>query len=185
MIINLNDLFSKNPKVKYTCAKKAINISKTKPNLLYPKLSFFVKLLDSENQVIKWTAILVIGNLSKVDKTNKVIKLFPRLLGFLKAHKMITANNTILALTEIAKNKPKYRNKIIEELLKIEKYNYDTTECRNIALGKVILALQNFKEDIKGNKKIMNFLKRQTKNKRNATKVKAQKLLRGLGVKNE
>lgn len=178
--INLKDLSSDNPKIKYACAKKLIALSKEKPEKLYSDLPSFVKLLNNENQVIKWTAILIIGNLSKVDKNNKIIKLLPRFFNLLKAHKMITANNTILALTEIAKNKPKYQDKIIEEFLKVERYNYDTFECRNIALGKVILSLNNFKDDLKGNKKIINFLERQTKNKRNATKNKAEKLLKKL-----
>ena len=48
--------------------RKAIAISKEDPSKLYPDFDFFIELLNSENQIIKWTAIQVIGNLSKVDK---------------------------------------------------------------------------------------------------------------------
>jgi hypothetical protein len=62
----LNDFFSKTAKIKYASTKKAIVISKENPGELYPDFDFFIKLLNSENQIIKWTAIQVIGNLSKV-----------------------------------------------------------------------------------------------------------------------
>ncbi len=174
--INLNDLLSDDPKVKYGSAKKAISISKENPDELYPSFDFFVKLLDSENQIIKWSAIQIIGYLSRVDKKKKVDKLLPRLIKFLNGGKMITANNTILSLSEIATYKPEYQNRIISELLKVETYNYDTAECRNIALGKVILALGKFKYQIKNKKEVLNFLERQTGNTRSATKKKAYEL---------
>ena len=175
--INLNNLLSDDSRIKYSSAKKAIAISKKYPVGLYQSFDFFVKLLDGENQIIKWTAIQVIGYLSRVDKHKKVDKLLPRLIDFLNCGKMITANNTILSLSVIASYKPEYQNRIISELLKVETYNYETVECRNIALGKVILALGKFKDQIKNKKEALNFLERQTGNTRNATKKKAHELL--------
>lgn len=175
--INLNNLLSDDPKVKYDSAKKVIAISKKYPVGLYQNFDFFRKLLDSENNIIKWTAIQTIGYLSRVDKKKKVDKLLPRLIKFLNGGKMITANNTILGLSEIASHKPEYQDKIIDELLKVENYNYETVECRNIALGKVILALGKFKDQIKNKKEVLNFLERQTGNTRSATKKKVCELL--------
>jgi len=86
----LNDILSKTAKIKYASAKKTIAISKEDPSVLYSDFDFFIEFLNSENQIIKWTAIQIIGNLSKVDK------LLPE---------MIIADNTILALSEIALNK--------------------------------------------------------------------------------
>lgn len=73
--INLKDLDSKNPKIKYACAKQAIEISKKNPGDLYKDFDFFVELLESENNIFKWTAIQVIGNFSKADEKNKEISL--------------------------------------------------------------------------------------------------------------
>ena len=176
----LNDFFSKTAKIKYASTKKAIVISKENPSELYPDFDFFIELLNSENQIIKWTAIQIIGNLSKVDKKKKVDKLLPRLIRFLNCGKMITANNTILALSEIALNKPEYQEMIFKEFIKVEQYNYDTSECRNVALGKVILALGKFKREIKGQKDILEFLERQTNNTRIPVKKRAIKLLEKL-----
>jgi len=176
----LNDFFSKTAMIKYASTKKAIAISKEDPSELYPDFDFFVELLNSENQIIKWTAIQVIGNLSKVDKKKEVDKLLPKLISFLNCGKMITANNTILALSEIALNKPEYQEMIFKEFIKVEQYNYDTSECRNVALGKVILALGKFKDKIKDRKDILEFLQRQTNNARVPVKKRAIKLLEKL-----
>jgi len=176
----LNDFFSKTAKIKYASTKKAIAISKEDPGELYPDFDFFVELLNSENQIIKWTAIQVIGNLSKVDEKKKVEKLLPKLISFLNCGKMITANNTILALSEIALNKPEYQEMIFKELIKVEHYNYDTPECRNVALGKIVSALSKFKEEIKDHKDILEFLERQTNNTRVPVKKRAIKLLENL-----
>jgi hypothetical protein len=102
------------------------------------------------------------------------------LIGFLNCGKMITANNTILALSEIALNKPEYQEMIFKEFIKVEHYNYDTLECRNVALGKVVSALDKFKDNIKDRKDILEFLERQTNNTRASVKKRAIKLLEKL-----
>lgn len=51
--INLNNLLSNDSNVKYSNAKKAIALSKENPAVLYESFDFFVKLLDSENNIIK------------------------------------------------------------------------------------------------------------------------------------
>lgn len=115
--------------------------------------------------------------MSKVDKKKKVDKLLPQIVGFLKSGKLITANNAILALSEIAHNKPEHSDKIVKEFLKVEDYNFDTSECKNIVIGKILLALNSLKDQIKNQKDTLSFVERQTNNSRNATKKKAQKLL--------
>jgi len=175
--LNLNDLLSSDPKVKYSCTKRAIEISDNYPFELYPDLDVFIGLLDNKNNILKWTAILVVGNLSYADRNNKTVELIPKLIGFLNCGKMITANNSIKALTEIALNKPEFRDEIIREIIKVEKYNYDTTECRNVAIGQAIKALENFKDEIGSKRSVMNFLKRQESNTRASVARRATKLL--------
>jgi hypothetical protein len=178
--INLADLQSDSAEVKYCCAKNLIAIAKENPARLYSHIDTFVKLLDGENNVLKWTAIIIIGNLARVDKENKVDKLIGRLVGFLNAGKLITANNTTMALASIAIAKPQYQKQITAELLKVEHYDYDTDECRNIAMGKVIEAIGSYSSQLKDRKAVIEFAQRQTKNTRNATKKKAEQLLKKL-----
>jgi hypothetical protein len=178
----ISNLSAKKARIKYGSANKLVSIAEKEPARLYPRFDLFVKLLDSDNQILEWVAIRIIGRLSKVDEEGKVDGLLKRLFSLLDCGKLITANNAILALGEIARNKPKHKKKIIKELLKVEGYKYDTDECGNIAIGKVILALGNFKGDLEGDKDVIAFLKRQAKNARNATSKKAKQLLKNLDV---
>jgi len=178
--INFGDLLSEDPKVKYGCTKNLLAIAKDSPDELYPHIDYFVKLLDNENQILKWTAIDIIGHLSKVDKEKRVDQLMDKLFGLLNAGKLITANHAIAALANVALAKPEYKRKITDELLKIEHYTYDTDECRDIALGKVIMAINSYFNQLKDKKAVIEFVERQTRNKRNATKKKAEQFLKNL-----
>ncbi|MCX6353825.1 MAG: hypothetical protein NTZ78_02835 [Candidatus Aureabacteria bacterium] len=180
MTLHLEDLSSRDPKIKYACAKMAIAVSREDPGELYPHLDFFVTLSEGENQIIRWAALQVIGNLSRVDGKKKIDRLIPRLAAFLRCGKMITAAHAIGALAQIAAHKPEHRGGILKELIKVEKYTYDTPECRNVAIGHVINALAGFKDEVKNRKDSVMFLKRQTKNTRAAVRKKAGELLKSL-----
>lgn len=175
--INLADLSSKDPKIKYGCAKNLLAVAKEKPAEIYPNLDFFVELLDSENNIIKWTAIDIVGRLARVDEAKKIDALMGRLFELLNTGKMITANHAIMALADIALARPEHQERITDELLKVERYNYDTDECRNIAMGAVIQAIDSYFTELENRKAAIGFARRQTQNSRNATKKKAGKFL--------
>jgi hypothetical protein len=176
--IILQDLLSNNPKVKYPCSKKVLALAGEDPAALYADLPFFVTLLDSPYRIIKWTAIDVIGALAGVDRAGDVIKLLDRIAGLLNAGNMITANHAIAALGAIARARPEYQARITAELLKVEHYSYDTVECRNIALGQVILALGTYFNGLADKRAALALVERQTANTRPATKKKAEQFLK-------
>jgi hypothetical protein len=179
-IPNLEALSSDNPKIKYGAAKQFIANSKSHPQLLSPHFDFFLNLLDSNNNILKWTAIDVVGNIIVFEDERTIKQILKRLFVFLKAGKLITAAHAISALTTIAQSKPEHRKPIITQLLKTESYNYETEECKNIVMGKVILALKNFTGEFINNKTVRSFAERQTSNTRNATKKKAEQFLKKL-----
>lgn len=180
--VDLGDLSSDDPKVKYGCAKNLLAIARTNPSVLYSKIGDFAELLDSENNIIKWTAIDVIGSLSRVDENRRIDALMARLIRFVNGGNLITANHAIAALANIALSKPEYRERITDELLKVEHYKYETSECHNIALGKVIMALGSYFDQPKARAEVVEFVRRQTKNTRNATKKKAENFLKQLKI---
>ena len=182
--INLTDLFSEDPKIKYTCSKNLLALAKENPAELYPDLEFFVKLLDNENRILKWTAIDVIGSLARADKARAIDKLMGRIIRLLNTGNMITANHAIVALTDIALARPEYQATVTDELLKVEHYNYETDECRNIAIGKVILAISTYFASLEDKEATLKFVKRQTGNTRNATRKKAEQFLKRYNCQN-
>jgi len=175
--IEFNKLFDKNPKVKYGVAKQFKIIAQENPSELYPFLDKFIPLLDNENNVIKWTAINVIGLLAKVDKENKIDPLLSKLYKQLNCGKLITVNHIIECLINISLAKPEYKDKTVKELLKIQNYEYDTDECKNIIYEKIIEAFDKIVENINKNKDVKTFIEKQSHNTRNSVKKKAEKLL--------
>lgn len=172
----IENLSSKNATLKYQSSKALISLSEKEPQKIYPYFDSFVRLFENENNILKWTGIIIIGELSKVDKEHKIKKILPQLYSLLNTGKMITAGNTCHTLGKIALNSPGFANKITNELLKVEKYKYDTDECGHIANGHVIEAFNSYLE--KPDKKVMDFIRRQTKNPRSATAKKAEKYLK-------
>jgi hypothetical protein len=180
--IDLNDLLSKTPKIKYACAKQAVALSQTDPQALYSDFDMFVNLLEGDNNILKWTAIRVLGNLSAVDCDKKVDAILPALLANLSGKSMITAANTVASLAEIARHKPEYQDEILKSFLGVTNAKYYnkgkiSPECRNIVIGNVIKALPKFDQLIYQRKKAISFLKRQTKNTRPSVRKLAEKTL--------
>jgi hypothetical protein len=175
--IDLSGLLAKEPKIKYGCAKNLLAVARENPAEIYPNLDFLVELLESENRIIKWTAIDAIGYLARVDGARKIDALMGKMFGLLNTGNMITANHAIMALSNIALARPEYQQKIADELLKVEGYNYATDECRNIAMGKVIGAIDLYFDELGDRENTIEFVRRQTKNTRHATRKKAEKFL--------
>jgi len=175
---DLDKLNSKDPKIKYGFAKELLKISSENPEQLYEYFDYWAKLMTSDNNILKWTAIDLIGYLAAVDKDNRIDSLIPDLLKHLHGGVLITSNHSIFALGLIYQNKPNFREKILEELISISKDNFETDECKNIATGKVLETIKPFVADIKNNKSVITFVENATKSDRNATRKRAEQLLK-------
>lgn len=174
----LDGVSSSNSRVKFKCAKVLTLISKDKPQKLYPKIDFFIKLLDSKNQILKWNAIDIIGNMVSVDVEKKFERIFGKFYGLLQEGSLITAGHVVASSGKIANAKPHLESKITKELLETQKIRLPTEECRNILTGHTILAFDQYFDKIRNKDEVISFVKRQLSNSRNATKVKAERFLR-------
>jgi hypothetical protein len=91
---------------------------------------------------------------------------------------MVTVAHVMSSLTDIALGKPEHKNKIINEILKTEGYKYDTEKCHYILMGKLITAFDKLINGIEKNKKVKDFLERQTESTSKPNKIKAEKLMK-------
>jgi hypothetical protein len=94
---------------------------------------------------------------------------------------MITAANVIKGAAGTAVAKPHLAGRIAKALLGVEKAKYQTAECRNIALGHAIEAFDLFFDRIEDRKPVLELVRRQRKNRRNATRLKAERFLKKHG----
>ena len=174
----LKGALSESKRVKNAAAKCLREISRIQPEKLYPSFDLFVKLIGGKDTILMWNAIEVLSNLTEVDKDNKFNgKILNKYIFLLSEDSMVTAANTISALGKVALNKPGFRKKITGELVKVNSLPH-SVECRNILAGKALDTFENYIDDIKYKNEIIQFAEKQLKNRRNATRKKAGKLLK-------
>ena len=166
--------------VRFKSAKVLRAISRENPKVLYSKMDFFIGLLEHDNNIIKWNAQDVIANLTTVDKQDKFNKIFKKYYHGLYKDSMVTAAHVVDNSGAIALAKPKLQTKITNELVNIDKTSH-SSECKNILKGKAILSFQKYYAQVKNKEQILTFVKKQLKNRRPATKKKAEKFLKKHG----
>jgi hypothetical protein len=165
-------------RTKYGSNKVLIIISEKNPAVLYPKFNFFITQLDSKNNFLKWGAIEIIANLCKIDFTHNFENIFSKYFLPIREHHMITAANTIKGAAIIASFKHHLVDKIAREILAAENGDYESAECNNIVIGQAIKSLNEILPHLKTKKPVLEFVQRQLKNKRSATRTKAETFIR-------
>jgi len=173
----LEGLSSTNPRIKYGCAKALRSVSAESPTTLYHEFDFFANLLDSENKILRWNAMDILGNLTVVDARGRFDELFENYFSLLGDKVMITAAHVVDNSGTIATAKPHLAQRITGELLNLERIPRNQ-ECTNILAGKAILAFGRYFDQIEDKEKVLSFVKRQLGSTRNATRKKAEQFLR-------
>jgi len=158
-------------------------VSEKSPELIYPSFDDFVKLLDSENNFLKWGAIITIANLTSADSENKFDKIFRKYYLSVSGPDLIPAGNTISSSWKIASAKPYLIEKITKEILKVQNAKYVhhgklSPECKNVACGQAIVSFAMYFGKIKNKKPVIEFVIEQLNSSRTAVKKKAEKFLR-------
>lgn len=174
----LDALESDTARVKLGASKSLRELSESSPAVVYPYFEYIFELLGHENNIIKWNAAFVVANLAKVDARRKLESVIDQFLAPICGPSMITAANTIAAAVVVARAKPRLAARISGYFLQTEWSEYQTAECRNIAIGHAIQALARIFDLIKRKQPVIVFARRQLENRRNATRKKAAAFLR-------
>lgn len=174
----LEGLAAREARVRYGCAKALMIISEKWPSALYPQFDFLAGLLDSDSKILQWNAAWILANLAAVDTRNKIEGIFDRYFAPIRGPVMITGANVVGAAARIARAKPPLSSRIAAELLKVEHAEYQTPECRNIALGHAIKSFDQFFDLIGDKEPVVRLIRKQLENTRPATRKKAEQFLR-------
>lgn len=171
----LDGLLSKNEIYRYNCFKVLSIVSEKKPALLYPHWDFFINHLRSANHYHKMSAVLIIANLTSVDKDKKFEELFDEYYATLKSEKTITPIYTVKSSGKIVNYKPHLEKKITDILLNVESIH----PGKQIELVKaaVIESFSDFFENAEDKKIIIDFVKKQINSKSLKTRKTAKEFL--------
>ena len=179
----IEGLISSKGSVRLGCEKAVRLISEKKPDLVYPYFDTFVTLLDSDNNFLKWGAIITIANLAAVDSGKKFEKIFEKYYSPVTGENMITAANIVGNSWKIASAKPELADRITGRILKAEKAEYinkgqPSPECTNVVCGHIIESLDKYYDNITDKKPVADFIKRQLDNTRKPVAKKAERFLK-------
>ena len=173
----LDNLWSKKETIRYNSHKVLSQISEEQPKLLYGQWDYFVKFLDSDNTYHKLSAIILLANLTKIDRGNKFEKIFNKFYGLLNDKSFITAAYVCGASGKIALSKPKLQAKITNRLLSIDKTQHEQ-ERKDLVIANIIEAFDEYYVQIRGKKKILEFVEKQLNCKSPKTRQIAKEFLK-------
>ena len=176
-------LQSKTARVRYGSAKALRMASEQAPDLLYPRWDSLVCLLEHDNAFLRWGATQILGNLAGADRTDRFELVFDRFFAPISGPEMIGAANGMVAGAAIAVAKPHLADRIVKQILKVERASYRTPECRNVAMGHAIKSFDTFLDHVGNRRPVLAFVTRQLDNPRPATRKKAEKFLKRWAAK--
>jgi hypothetical protein len=174
----LTAVASDEARVKFGAAKALRHLSGRAPDLLYPHFDFFASFLRNENSILRWNAILIVGNLVAVDEERRVDRIIDDYLSAISGPHLIDAGNTIRGAAAIGVAKPYLADMIARHIMEVKRAAYATPECRNVAIGHAIESLDRLFPIVADKRAVQRFVSRQMDNTRAATRKKAERFLR-------
>jgi len=148
--------------VRYGCAKVLMDLSEEHPEKMYPYFDFFVDLLESKYRILKWNALAIIANLTKVDINKKFDAIFDKYYSFLNDGYMVTVANVVGNSINIALGKPYLISKITERLLTVKDVSLTphlTEECKRVIVQQTIKIFDQFFNQIEQKEKVLYFVR--------------------------
>ena len=156
----LDNLKIKDETIRYNSSKVLNLLSQKNPGVLYPQWDYFVELLLSDHTYWKLSVIPVIANLTGVDTENKFNAVFDKYFGLLNDKSMITAVWIAANSGKIARAKPELQTRITDTLLTIDRTHHDP-ERKDLIKGGAIESFDEYFEETKDKKKILEFVREQ------------------------
>ena len=176
----LEGLTSKEDEVRYNSFRALLIISEEHPEVLYAHWDYFSSLLTSENSYHRYIAVYMIANLTRVDTKNELERIFDKYCSLLNDKSVMVAGHLAVNLGKIAKAKPRLQTTITNKLLSIDK-TYPRPERRDLIKGRAIEAFNEYFEEAKDKKKIIQFVKEQLESRSPRTRKKAKEFLKRWG----
>jgi hypothetical protein len=177
----LSGISSPKPTIRYGCGKILMDLSEEKPEKLYSYMDFFINLLESKYRILTWNAIIIIANLTKIDKDHKFDSIFEKYYSFLDNEYMVTVANVVGNSGKIALAKPHLTQKITDKLLTVEHISttpHLSEECKRVITEHAIKSFDMFFPQIKQKDKVISFVKKHLKSSRKTLRTESENFLK-------
>jgi hypothetical protein len=150
-------------------AGKALSVTAEKdPSRVYPHFAALAALLESDSKIVRWNALQIVALLAPADTDHRLDALLDKYLAFIRGSNMVSAANAIRGAGQIARCRPDLLDRIIPAILEVERAIYETSECRNVAIGQALDALRELGPSVCRRPAVAGFVRRQRTNTRAA-----------------
>ncbi len=168
--------------VRFNSSKVLLAMAQESPETLFPRLRAILKLLDSDNKILKAAAIRTLGRAARVDSRGQITRALGKILRPIAGPDLVVATSAIECAALIARAKPQVMGRVVPALLSVGSGQYRTAECRNIAIGKTLDALLQL--DLRSNlrREVEEFVLSQRANSRKSTRERAERLAQRLAT---
>lgn len=177
----LKGISSPKAAIRYGCSSMLMDLSEKNPEKLYPYMDFFIGLLDNKYKILTWNALVIIANLTEVDRGQKFDSLFDKYYDFLDDEYMVTVANVVDNSAKIAHAKPYLLQKITNRLLEtadISVTPHLTEECKKVIAEKSIKVFDLFFDKIEDKERVISFVKPHLESSRKTLRLEAANFLR-------
>jgi uncharacterized membrane-anchored protein YjiN (DUF445 family) len=148
---SLNDLESINDVVRMKALKTVLALTESRVDWVYEEWDSFVRKLDDENSFQRSIAIMVLCNLAKSDKEERMGKILNKLLSHTKDEKFITSRQCLLHIWKVAVAGKTLREKVIRHL-ETRFAECETEKHYNLLRQDIVASLQKIYESEQDNK---------------------------------
>jgi len=174
--------------IKYVCTKIIRMLSEQKPEIIYPYFAVIAEWLFHPNSFIKWDGIIILSNLTTVDREDKFGTIYQDYFSLIHDPQMITAANVIGNAWKIVLAKPDLENEITGRLLKVPGITYlykgePSPECNCIVCGKVLDCFEHYFDRSTSQAAMLRFAEEQLNSSRKAVANNAGEFLKRHYVK--
>ncbi|MEW6251099.1 MAG: hypothetical protein AB1716_10665, partial [Planctomycetota bacterium] len=146
------------------------------PARVCPHFDQIAALLATDNKIVLWNTLQLLGLLAPVDADRKLDAHLDAYLTFITGGELISAANAIQGAGRIAQARPDLLDRIIPAVLAVERATYKTPECRNVAIGRALEVLEAVGPSACRRPDVAVFIRRQQTNTRAAVARRAQRL---------
>lgn len=161
---------------RFAAGKALCVTAEADPARVYPHVDAIVPLMRSDSKIVRWTAIRLLGALAPADGACRLETILGEYLAIIHSGDLISAVNVIQGAVRIAKSRPDLRDRILGQLLSVERATYKSAECRNVAIQKTLEALLELGPVVCGQRDVAAFVDRQRANPRAAAARCAAKI---------
>jgi hypothetical protein len=168
---------SKEETVRYNCFKTLMEISVSRPDLLYPAWGTFVDMLGRDNSYDKMAAVHLIAGLVKGDLHHRFDEILDGYFGLLDDKSMIVAIYVASNAGKIVSSRPNLEPRVTQKLLGIEETHHTPSRKALIAAG-AIESFGEYWDTLSAKEQVIRFVERQMQSDSPKTRKLAANFLR-------